>query len=473
MTSIYRFARDAGIMLSSYDLLRLISSIAAAATGVLFYLLLRERLGVSFQASLASTAGLCASYGFWRYANEAEVYAPAAALIVLGLWFALGDTRTHLAGAVVVFAVATFISILSLVPALIVVPFLIARRHGFRTATVYVASLSLVVATVAYATYQLVEHGTSSFLAFVNPPSSATSNWIAAAAQSVVGFGQSVVAGNFLLTKPSMLDLMEREFPTKVFQEERFLAAHTSPWMATIPFATLAILLVSLVLLGVLLLRAPRDPRGRSRLLLLFVAWILGYWLVAIRVDPGAPEAWTLILIPIWIVVGMAVFDRVGAVPLALIWLFVGALFVHNLLGGMLLMHDASTDFNVRKSEWLVDNTRSHDVVLTAAGSVFTRYLAYHADALVIGLLEPEAVERDYRLALATDGRVYITGDVLRPPPYIRDGQPTLYDALRQLSTQLRDNVFRVRSDAFGGVYLLNRHKPDTSGTLQGLNTCM
>jgi hypothetical protein len=282
MTTIYRFARNVGISLSSYDLLRLISSVAAAGAGVLFYLLLRERLGIGFQAALASTIGLCISYGYWRYANEAEVYAPAAALIVLGLWLAQdADSRTRLVVVVIVFVVATFISILSLLPALIVVPFLIPRRNGFRRVAAYVVSLLVLVGAVAYATYQLVDHGTSSFFAFTNPPKSATSNFAAAAAQSVVGFGQSMVAGNFLLTRTTVLDFMEKQFPTKVFQEERFLAAHTSPWLATVPFATLAILLLGVLVLGVLLLRAPRSPRGRSRELLPFVAWILVYWLVA------------------------------------------------------------------------------------------------------------------------------------------------------------------------------------------------
>jgi hypothetical protein len=198
-----------------------------------------------------------------------------------------------------------------------------------------------------------------------------------------------------------------------------------------------------------------------------------------VRVDPGAPEAWTLILTPIWIIVAIAVFDHPRAVPVALVWLTVGALFLHNLFGGMLLMRASSTDFNAQKSAWLVANTRPDDVILTAAGSVFTRYLAYHSPALVIGMFDPNAVERDYRLALTTHGKVYITGDVFQPPPYIRDGQPPLYAALGQLAAQLRDNVSRVRSDVFGGVHVVTGPNAsvnsDTSvdpRMLQGVDAC-
>ena len=64
------------------------------------------------------------------------------------------------------------------------------------------------------------------------------------------------------------------------------------------------------------------------------------------------------------------VFDRVEERP-RFLWLFIGALFLHNLLGGMLLMHNASTDFSDRKASWLVAHARSDDVILTAVGSVF------------------------------------------------------------------------------------------------------
>lgn len=476
MTSIYRLAQDAGITLSSYDLLRLISSIAAAATGVLFYLLLRERLGVGFHASLAATTGLCVSYGFWRYANEAEVYAPAAALIVLGLWLALGaNTRLRLAGVVLTFTVATFVSILSLIPALVVVPFLVAPRMGFRNAAVYVASLSLLVAAIAYGAYLRADHGTSSFVAFLKgpPPSS---DWTHGAAQSVVGFGQSLIAGNFLLTHTAVLDALQERY-VKVFSEERFLAAHTSPWLGFVPFATLASLFVAFALLGFVLLRNPRRSAPRPRLLALLVTWIVAYWLVVLRVEPIAPEAWTLLLIPIWIVVATTVFDRVDKVRPGLVWLFVGALFLHNLLGGMLLMHGVSTDFNARKAAWLVANARPEDVILTAAGSVFPRYLAYQSHARVIslyGAYTSSDVEQYYHLALTTPGHVYITGDVFHPPSYIRIANPVLNAALRRLSADLRDNVSEARSDAFGGVYLVSRpdSPPYTSGTLQGIDPC-
>lgn len=58
-----------------------------------------------------------------------------------------------------------------------------------------------------------------------------------------------------------------------------------------------------------------------------------------------------------------------------MIWLVVGALALHNYVGGLLLMRDVSKDFNARRAAWLVSHAGRDDVVLTIAGPVSTRYL--------------------------------------------------------------------------------------------------
>ena len=151
------------------------------------------------------------------------------------------------------------------------------------------------------------------------------------------------------------------------------------------------------------------------------------------------------------------VFGRVEERP-RFIWLFIGALFLHNLLGGILLMHDASTDFGARKASWLVAHARSDDVILTAVGSVFPRYLAYQSAGRVMSLSRVDTLadmEEYYQLALTTPGDVYITGDVLQPPSYILDQNPAQYAALRELSTRVGHNVVLVSNDPFGGVHLV------------------
>jgi hypothetical protein len=466
VTTIYRLALDAGVTLSSYDLLRLMSSIAAASTAVLFYFLLRRRLNVSFRAAVASTAGLCVSYGFWRYANEAEVYALAAALIVLGLWLALGpNTRLRLASVVLVFTLATFISILSLIPAVVVVPFLLGSRSGYRNALVYLASLSLLLAAISYSAYQRADHRAESLIDFLEGPQP-QNDWPTAATRSVVGLGQSLVAGNFLLTHNAVLDAFQERFPDKVLEEERFLAAHTSPFLGTVPFATLSILFLAAALLGSQVLRTRRPSPRRSRLLALLVGWIVAYWFAVLRADAAAPEAWTLVWIPLWILVAIMVFGRVEERP-RFIWLFIGALFLHNLLGGIVLMHNVSTDFSDRKASWLVAHARSDDVILTAVGSVFPRYLAYQSAGRVIPLSRVDTLadmEKYYHLALTTPGDVYITDDVLQPPSYILNQNPAQYAALRELSARVGHNVVLVSNDPFGGVHLVTNRDSIRSG---------
>src|SRR6266536_4610201 len=71
--------RGVGVDPGAYDAIRLANSLLAAAAVVLFGVMLRRRLGLSAFAASAGAAGLAISYGFWRYANEADLY-PAAVL---------------------------------------------------------------------------------------------------------------------------------------------------------------------------------------------------------------------------------------------------------------------------------------------------------------------------------------------------------------------------------------------------------
>jgi hypothetical protein len=79
----------------------------------------------------------------------------------------------------------------------------------------------------------------------------------------------------------------------------------------------------------------------------------------------------------VWICIAVVVFERARIRKhRALVVALLVVLAVHNLTGGFWMMRSRSTDFNAVKGGWLLDHAGSGDVILTADGAVFQRYLA-------------------------------------------------------------------------------------------------
>jgi hypothetical protein len=326
----------------------------------------------------------------------------------------------------------------------------------------------VLILAVTYAAFAYTGAGLS-YLAFVRPPQASVS-LPTGAVQSLSGFGPSLIAGNFLLTHFPVLESLEARFPSRVLVEERFLAEHLSFELKVAPLLTAAALglLVVLLVWSFRRRRMPTRVPWKSSLLPLLIAWTVGLWLVIVRVDPGAPEAWIPMLLPVWLGVGIAVFDRArSASQRRLVWLVVGALALHNYVGGLLLMRDASNDYNARRAAWLVSHAGRDDVIVTIAGPVTTRYLAYYSSAPVISLwnVSPRAVRSLYSLALTTPDDVYVMEEVFEPPAQVRLVNPDLLTRVHELAGQLRGHVRLVSSDPSGGVYILIR---DTGRDVEG-----
>src|SRR5262245_381271 len=72
---LFNLVRLVGIEVRAYDVVRLANCLLAAIAVVLLHTVLQRRFRLSPFAATAGAAGLAVSYGFWRYANETEVYA--------------------------------------------------------------------------------------------------------------------------------------------------------------------------------------------------------------------------------------------------------------------------------------------------------------------------------------------------------------------------------------------------------------
>lgn len=446
----------------TYDILVVVSAVAAATTVVLFASLLRRRFAVTHKAAATAAAGLAVSYGFWRYGVEVEVYAVALLVLVASLHVGLSERPGVGAaiGAAVLGVLATLLHYGLLVPAALAVPLALLLRRRLVPLAAYVATAAVVLSASLYATYAFVEPGVSfpRYLVADGRGVSDAGLEPATIPRGMAGFGQAVVSGAFMFGYEPVAARLERAFPEKNFSEERYLGQRLGRMPRVISPLTLAGLAGATTFVALAFWRRRRPvtadvSRRRPAVVGMAVATAVST-VGLLATSAAAPEAWTVALPLVWVLVGLA-FDRIDGgfarhAPVVL----VAVLALHNWFGGMLPHRPVSGDLNAVKSAWLVANAGPSDAVVTAGGPGFFRYLRYHTPAEVVYLPDPagEDTRSGEAVIAATSGAVYVTGDVLDPPEFVMaDESPRR--RVQRFQGLARSRLTRIAVDEFGGVY--------------------
>lgn len=452
----------------AHAVLTVTGAFSAAAAVMLFATLLAGPFGLGAVRGWAAAAGLAVSYGFWRYAAEAEVYALMLAL-ALASWSlaarARGPASHALSGALG--GAAALMHIFGLIPALGAIPIWLAVQRRWTAALLHGLACVMIVAGVygAAGISPLRPAGDGDAL---RREGGATA---AAAARAAVGLGQSLVSGNFIFAQAGLADRIQSAYPARMLEEEVFMGRAARPWMRVVPWGTLAVLAGVAV---AILLRTARVGRGRQPAPAMKFqpvddedagaskAWIraaaaAAIWFAAHAVllwieEPGNPELWIAALPPVWILLAVLLaalrLPHGYAVAVAL------AMAVHNWAGGMALLHDPGSDYNVTKASAVLAEAQEGDLVITAGGPVFHRYLRYSAPCPVLDAwAEPLPFPGS---SGASAGTVFILGDVFIPPPSLTARFRARAETLADYAEQIRPRSRRIREDDFGGVFVLD-----------------
>ncbi len=465
MRALYLPLRAAGAVDRAYPLMRFFSALCAAGAVHLFFLFCFRRFSLRPLSSLFATGFLMFSYGFWRFATEAEPLVPAA-FFSLAAFYRASDPRAGVRGMMLAglyAAVAAGLHALSLAPTLVMIPLYLVYSRRPRAVVpylgVFVAALAVLLGTLGIVTRYRPER-------LLAPRGIEGLSRLALPAKAAVGFGQSVLSGIFLLRSARFRGLLEALFPHRMLGEEFYLGERLTWGEGWIPAVTL------LALAGVALLAARRSwlerrappragvhatmvPGGRA-VVAGTALWFLLHAGLVLLDQPGNPSQWIPGLIPLWLI-----FCAVLIAPLARanrLWiaLLLFALFAaHNYAGGLRLVRDADRDYNVRKSEWILAEAGGEDVVVTAGNPVFVRYLRYYARARVIDLNEQELPEMI--LDATGPGRVFVLPDVLDYPRSMAVRFPGNAARVAEYAAELRGRMVPARETEFGWIWEIER----------------
>jgi hypothetical protein len=459
---LFNLVRDLGVDVRAYDLVRLANCLLAAIAVVLLHRVLRRSFRLSAFAAWAGAGGLAVSYGFWRYANETEVY--AAAILVILLLCLVGFSGMRSTGMVVVAGViasfAALLHVLGIIPAVVVVPLVLLLERRWREVATYVAVLVLVTGTVSTIAHRFAapERSFSEYLVGQSP---GTSYSLRAVPQSALTVGQDVATSDFLFAYRGIARRLVVALPMQYLVEEQYAGEHSDGVVRVVPLVTVPLLILLVVSLLWSLRRRLLDrsslPPGTGRLLLVVVAWIAAYWLVVVGRSSSAPEAWIPLLPALWILIAVVLVERATThASRALVVALLVALVVHNLAGGFWMMHSRSTDYNAVKAGWLLDHAHRGDVILTADGAVFERYLRYYSPAEVVSLETLPTGELEGLSAMQTrpGSRVFATASIFHPPAQIGAVDQARFHAIEQFGAAVRGDFRKVASSELGEVYL-------------------
>ena len=446
----------------AYHLLIGIDILCAVATVGLLFGWLRRGLRLGLPASLFGCLFLAFCYGFWRYADEAEVYLPALVLMTLLAWRVFrraqplpaaetwrGGVLTALLGAVSMLMHAP----LSTPLAVVAVPVYLLLTRRWRTFLVY-GGVATVLVTGAYYTAYQVERAAhdpalpapatfSKFLAEAGgeSPLSAT---LSDFPKSAVGLGPDVVASSYLFAIPEVREKLLAAFPTRNFSKELYTAKSYGLAHAYVAVA-LALTLLMLLLFAAVARVKWHGPRLRALLAwpetIALLLWLAAYVVIVGVVEPENPENWICFLLPLAGCAALVLHFLYRQPERAwLPWAFVGLLLTHNLFDGLFIVRSPESDFFRHKGAWVIAHTQPGDVVFTRDNFVFTRFVRYYSPAQVVNV--EIGGEVPTRAAIADTpagpgGSRYLFVDVLEPPDYLRRRDPALYDGLAPLRDAL------------------------------------
>jgi hypothetical protein len=415
---------------------------------------------------LAMALTFAFSYGFWRYANEAETYV-LASFLVLSSWILVLKGKVF--WGVGVSALGILVHLLNLIPLLLIIPlyYLLSKEwkkallHGGLTGVLVVVGYAACSPWLDFSELGAQNHLLEGGLSLAN------------VLRGGIAFGQCLVSGNFLFGFESFCELLTRLFPSRMLGEEFYMAAHMPGWIKWTGVVSAVFLLCSGVwVCGRAALECAgkrratplsaqldvgrhqdaqdsRRPRLRNSFFLSCLTWIVLYALAVIRTEAGSPELWIMALIPFWLLVAPLLRGRLA-------WLLVAALFAHNLIAGLLPVMAEKSDYHAAKGRWLVENCAADDLILTDYEPVMIFYLDYFTECRILnsGILTLNEIAKALE---EPAGNVYALKSFFQPMESMRVRSPKGYERMRNTGQELLPGFEKTTDDAFGGIYRLRQ----------------
>ena len=410
-----------------FHLVAVANAAMAALAIVLFVRLQTVDLGISRLAAWLSAGMMAATYGFWRYSAEIEVYASSVLICVmlLSAAFALARaTSERLPTFTLALAIAGGLGTLWYQPigflAGVAIPLFILIAMGLRMALIYGLISGAIVAGGMFLAARLApESSTYEGMAFVLDAKAVGIQVpdLLTPPKMLHGLGSMVLSTYWLLAFEPVQELFARIAPQRSYDIEIY-AAERAGAIVYAAFATMAVSLFLLARLVLLAFRERAQPGVSLREITVWV-WLLAHMAMVAFLGPGVTEPWILAFPAIFAIAALRVIEPVvaGGRTWAVASVIV-AFLVHNAVGGLGVQMRKDGDYLVMRGEDLLEQVQPGDLVVVASDWWFQDYLIYSGmrNTLEIRDTGNEVARAAVSDALASGGSVWFLDDVVDPP---------------------------------------------------------
>lgn len=391
-------------LLSPFDLnvssivtMRILSVVCAALSLLLMFRIMLLNFKLSPQTSLMGTLLLAFSYGFWRYAAEAEVYIPAIMLCLI-IFHLLATENTISASKSAGLGFGAGLTILfyqpAVIPLMFAFPFLLLSKDGWPKMLLYCVTGSVTVLLGylwGYWLYWPQPVDITQFVAFLSQrseefmvPSLSVKTVIVSMAQSVFSIGHDFTSANWVFAWTPIANYVQTLFPNNVLIEEIFLAKQVGAlkYPLLILQALLVAVLLWIVAKAVPLLTQLRLPRSGWVILI----WVLINGAIIGRLNPAGLEAWIMVFPGLILLASFFIIEPLIRTHRSVLVVLVALLLCQNALGGMYLVSDAESDYHQVKGRWVIENSSPDDLLIVAGDASLTEAMRYLANAKVVNV---------------------------------------------------------------------------------------
>ncbi len=391
-----------GLEFSALSLMRGFSALCAAGSLLLLLRILVTDLKLPAPTALLAAAVLGISYGFWRYAAEAEVYIPAIFLILLvfhGLSrvaegsAALPSSLLQLTGWGAVAGLAVLLYQPSVVPLFFAFPLLLLTSLGrvFHVGVYGAAGVLVVLGgyLLGFHAFWPDPLSLTTFQAFLSQraeefivPSFSLRTVVVSIIRSAFALSHDLASVNWIFAFDPIVSLIQQAFSNNVIDEEVFLARRAG-WLVYLPIVTALALIVILLRLLPVLWR-PRLSFLKQRGFLVILLWTLINGAIIGRLNPAGLEAWIMVFPPLILLSAALVIEPCRRRGQA-VWVgaFAVVLFLHNAVGGMGLVWSADNEYERVKGAWVISEARPEDLVIVTGNAGLVESLRYLSPARV------------------------------------------------------------------------------------------
>ncbi len=401
MRLLFLASESLGLGFSALMLMRCFSALCAAASLLLLFRILVADLKLARETGLLATVVLGISYGFWRYAAEAEVYVPAIFLILLvfhGLSKGLRKTEGTFSGLLAFAGLGTLAGLTvllyqpSVIPLFFAFPILLLYRNRILQLGLYGSvGAGVVIAgyLLGFLAYWPDPLSLASFKAFLSQrsgefivPAFSLKTVVVSMIRSVFSLSHDLASVNWIFAFDPVTKLIQQAFSYNVITEEIFLARRAG--------AVVYLPIITVIALGLLALRIlfatgwPVVALLRQRPLLVILIWTAVNGAIIGRLNPAGLEAWIMVFPPLVLLLAAFVIEPcVNAGRGKLIAAFTAVLFLHNAIGGMALVWSPANEYDRVVGAWVIDEAKAEDLVIVNGNAGLGESLRYLSPAKV------------------------------------------------------------------------------------------